>query len=102
MVRECREQGVRLMEGYMFRYHPQQALVRRLVRENAIGRPRFFTGEYAVPRPAPGDIRFKPELGGGVFLDAAGYLPAAAALQIEAPPVSVLCQTSHGCSHGGG
>jgi predicted dehydrogenase len=92
MVRECREQGVRLMEGYMFRYHPQHGLVRRLVRENAIGRPRFFTGEYAVPRPGPDDIRFKPELGGGVFLDAAGYLPAAAALQIEAPPVSVLCK----------
>ena len=92
IVRECREQGVRLMEGYMFRYHPQHGLVRKLVRENAIGRPRFFTGEYAVPRPAPEDIRFKPELGGGVFLDAAGYLPAAAALQIEAPPVSVLCQ----------
>jgi predicted dehydrogenase len=92
IVRECREQGVRLMEGYMFRYHPQQGLVRKLVRENAIGRIRFFTGEYAVPRPAPDDIRFKPELGGGVFLDAAGYLPAAAALQIEAPPVSVLCK----------
>ena len=91
-VRECREQGVRLMEGYMFRYHPQQRLVRKLVRENAIGRPRFFTGEYAVPRPAPNDIRFQPELGGGVFLDAAGYLPSAAALQIEAPPVSVLCK----------
>ena len=53
---------------------------------------RFFTAEYAVPRPAPEDIRFKPELGGGVFLHAAGYLPAAAALQIEAPPASVLCQ----------
>ena len=92
IVRDCREQGVRLMEGYMFRYHPQHALVRNLVRDNAIGRPRFFTGEYAVPRPAPEDIRFKPELGGGVFLDAAGYLPAAAALQIEAPPISVLCQ----------
>ena len=91
-VRQCREEGVRLMEGYMFRYHPQHALVRRLVRDNAIGRPRFFTGEYAVPRPAPDDIRFKPELGGGVFLDAAGYLPAAAALQIEAAPVSVLCK----------
>jgi dTDP-3,4-didehydro-2,6-dideoxy-alpha-D-glucose 3-reductase len=91
LVQECRENGVRLMEGYMFRYHPQHELVRKLLRENAIGRPMFFSGEYAVPRPGPDNIRFKPDLGGGVFLDAAGYPPAAAAMHIEALPVRVFC-----------
>lgn len=100
IVRLCRESGVRLMEGYMFRYHLQHALVKRLLSEGRIGTPRFFHGEYAVPRPPADDIRCKPELGGGVFLDAAGYLPAAAMLQLEGNPVSVFCRKSSDAATG--
>ena len=81
-VQFFRSCGARLMEGYMFRYHPQHALVKQLVKEGRIGEVRSFTGEYAVPRPPAEDIRFKPELGGGVLLDAGGYPPAAAMWQL--------------------
>ena len=93
ILRKCREQGVRLMEGYMFRL-PSATWAGSRVWS---GRMRFAGRGFSQPNTRclgqhPRDIRFKPELGGGVFLDAAGYLPAAAALQIEAPPASVLCQ----------
>jgi NDP-hexose-3-ketoreductase len=92
LVTLCAARKVRLMEGYMFRYHPQHALVKQLVQEGKIGDVRFFTGEFCVPMPPANDIRHKAELGGGVFRDAAGYPVAAAMMHIGSKPVSVLCQ----------
>lgn len=86
--------GVRFMEGYMFKYHPQHAFVRKLVSNGNIGTPRIFTAEYTVPLPNPENIRFKKELGGGVMLDAAGYLPMAASIQLHSMPKSVFCKKS--------
>ena len=88
----CEDSKLRIMENYMFQYHPQHILVNKLIEENKIGIPKIFTGEYSVPRPNSNNIRFKTELGGGIFLDAAGYLPMAAKLQLKSSPVSVFCQ----------
>jgi NDP-hexose-3-ketoreductase len=90
-VAACRLNGVRLLEGYAFKYHPQHALVRDLIASGRIGTPRFFTAEVTYPRPPDSDIRLKPELGGGVFHDSAGYPVAAAMLQLGAAPISVSC-----------
>jgi NDP-hexose-3-ketoreductase len=92
LVRFCRTRNVRLMEGYSFRFHPQHALARRLISEQRIGRPEFFTGEFTFPRPPDGDVRLKPELNGGVFHDALGYPAAAAMLMFDAAPEAVSCQ----------
>lgn len=85
------KKGLRIMEGYMFRYHPQHALVRELIAAGRIGAPRLFESWYFYPRPGVGNIRLDPGLGGGVFNDAAGY-GAAAALEIFGGwPLSVYC-----------
>ena len=91
-VNRCRAAGVRLLEGYMFKYHPQHAAVRTLIAEQRLGEPRFFHAEFTYPRPPENDIRLKPGLDGGVFHDAAGYPVAAALLQMPGQPVSVFCQ----------
>ncbi len=90
-VDACRLNGVRLLEGYAFKYHPQHARVRELIASGRIGTPRFFTSEVTYPRPPDTDIRLKPELGGGVFHDSAGYPVAAALLQLGSNPISVSC-----------
>jgi len=92
MVELCRRSKVCLMEGYVFGYHPQHALVRKLLDENKIGKPRVIQGEFAMPWPVEGNYRLQRELGGGVFIDAAGYPMAAAMLLFQAMPVSVFCQ----------
>lgn len=91
-VDACRAAGVRLMEAYVPPYHPQHAKVRELVAEGRIGAPKFFEAQFMYPRPpGPNDIRFKPELLGGVFHDSAGYPVAAALLHMPGKLVSISC-----------
>jgi dTDP-3,4-didehydro-2,6-dideoxy-alpha-D-glucose 3-reductase len=91
LVELCRRQNVRLMEGYMFSYHPQHAVVQSLIGAGRIGKPRLVQGVFALPQPDEGNFRLQRELGGGVFLDAAGYPVAAAVLLVRTLPTSVCC-----------
>ncbi len=88
----CAERKVRFMEGFGFRYHPQHALVKKLISEGHIGTPRIFRGELTYPKPPPGDFRHDPKLGGGVFFDGGGYPIAAALMTVLSAPVSVSGQ----------
>jgi len=99
-VAACRAAGVRLLEGYAFKYHPQHALVRSLVAAGRIGTPRYFSAEFTYPRPPENDMRLKLELAGGVFHDSAGYPVAAALMQMPGPPVSVSCEQSRDAASG--
>jgi predicted dehydrogenase len=99
-VAACRAAGVRLFEGYAFKYHPQHALVRSLVAAGRVGMPSFFSAEFTYPRPMGNDIRLKPELAGGVFHDAAGYPVAAALMQMPGVPVSVSCEQKREAASG--
>lgn len=92
LVELCRRRGVRLMEGYAFGYHPQHAAVRSSISAGRIGAPRVVQAEWALPKPDEGNFRLRPELGGGVFHDAAGYPVAAAMLLLGASPTSVFCR----------
>lgn len=92
LVELSRRKRVRLMEGYMFRYHRQHKLVQSFIDNGRIGEPRVFYGEFALPVPAKDGFRTNRELGGGVFWDAAGYPVSAATLFFKASPVSVFCQ----------
>jgi len=99
-VKACRAAGVRLLEGYAFKYHPQHAQVRALVAEGRIGAPRFFSAEFTYPRPAENDIRLKPDLAGGVLHDSIGYPVAAALMQMPCKPVSISCVQGHDAASG--
>jgi xylose dehydrogenase (NAD/NADP) len=72
MVAAARSANVRLMEAFMYRFHPQHAKVRELVAGGAIGEVRMLRSAFCVrmQRP-PADIRFSPDLGGGALLDVA-------------------------------
>lgn len=88
LIRLARAKGRRVMEGFMFRHHPQHARVRELIAQGRLGRPRLFRAEYFYPRPADGDIRLDSALGGGALMDAGGYT-IAAALELLGAPSSV-------------
>ncbi len=88
----CAARNVRFMEGFGFRYHPQHALVQKLISEGRIGTPKIFHGELTYPKPPPGDFRHDPKLGGGVFFDGGGYPIAAALMTVTSAPVSVSGQ----------
>ena len=91
-VERCQAAGVWLIEGFVFKYHPQHAKAKSIIAGQKIGVPRFMYSEFTYPRPADGDIRLKPDLEGGVFHDSAGYPVAAALLQMPSKPAEVFCQ----------
>ncbi|WP_306318204.1 MULTISPECIES: Gfo/Idh/MocA family protein [unclassified Streptomyces] len=81
--------GLALMENVMFLRHGQHEAVRKAVADAAIGQLRAFRAEFTVPARPPGDIRLRPQLGGGALRDT-GVYPVRAALHLLGPRLSVV------------
>lgn len=84
----ARLSGLALMENIMFVHHRQQAAVRRLLADGAIGDPRSFHAAFAIPELPAGDIRYARDLGGGALWDV-GIYPVRAALHFFGTGLSV-------------
>ncbi|MFC7329744.1 Gfo/Idh/MocA family protein [Marinactinospora rubrisoli] len=67
------EHGVRVAEALPSAGHPWQAAVREMIADRRYGPLRSIRTEIAFTTPAPGTYRTRPELGGGIFYDCAGY-----------------------------
>lgn len=70
------EEGVTLMEGFMYRLHPQVRKVKDLLDRGEIGEPRFFRGAHSfslVTADREDDIRWKEEMAGGSLMDLGTY-----------------------------
>lgn len=70
--------GLLLMEGFMYRFHPRNQRIKKMVAEGAIGTPRFVRSTFCYNMGeellASGESpRFKPEMGGGALLDVGCY-----------------------------
>ncbi|TYB47989.1 Gfo/Idh/MocA family protein [Actinomadura chibensis] len=83
------EAGLVLRENYMFPGHRLHARVAALLAEGLIGEIRSFDAVFAIPPRPAGDVRHRPELGGGALLDCGGY-PLRAAVRFLGPDLDVL------------
>jgi predicted dehydrogenase len=63
-----------LTEAFMFPWHSQAETVRHALAAGKIGALRSMSLTFCFPHLAPDNFRYKPELGGGAFLDHACYL----------------------------
>jgi len=77
---ECREMqaaaaanGVKLMEAFMYRFHPRTERVLGMVRDGAIGELKQIRSSFTFELDRPDDIRWDPELGGGALMDVGCY-----------------------------
>lgn len=91
IVETAKNNNVRLLEGYMFRYHPQNVKAKQLVREGALGESIRFDGCYSCEMPDKDRIFLKKELGGGSLLVSGGYPVSASRMIFNEEPESVLC-----------
>jgi predicted dehydrogenase len=64
---------LRVMEAFMYRFHPQWIKARALVREGAIGEVRSIHTHFSYFNNDPGNIRNQPEIGGGGLMDIGCY-----------------------------
>ena len=91
MIGVCNDNNVRIMEGFMFRFHPQHQKVRELIDNNSIGELFSFNGIFTFPTLPDGDIRYNSKIGGGFLYDSACYPICASRMIFEHEPIGVSC-----------
>ncbi|MDQ2632361.1 MAG: Gfo/Idh/MocA family oxidoreductase [Pseudomonadota bacterium] len=82
-----------LMEGFMYRFHPQNMHALKLARDGAIGEVREVHAHLSVDimADAAGNVRFDKALGGGSLLDMGCYA-VSAARHFLGEPVAALAR----------
>ncbi len=91
MARAADQNGLRLMEAFMYRHHPQHDRVREIIASGEIGEMRRFRAVFAYPAPPENrtGIRWNASQGGGAFLDVGVYALNAARLLFGSEPTHV-------------
>ena len=88
----CERQNVHLMEGFMYRFHPQTHRVQEVIESGEIGEVREVHAHLSVNIRRDADlsnIRFQPELGGGALLDMGCYSVSIARMCFGSEPERV-------------
>ena len=94
MIEHSKQNNVRIMEGFMFRFHPQHQKVKELIENNKIGDLVSFDGSFGFPAFPEGDIRYSKELGGGFLNDSGCYPICASRMIFGEEPIGVSCNLS--------
>ena len=91
MIYSCRENNVRLLEAFSFRFHPQHLAFKDIATKKSNSILNFY-GSYGMPSFPKNDIRWDMDLGGGVLNDVVCYPVCASRLFFNSNPVSVYCK----------
>jgi D-xylose 1-dehydrogenase (NADP+, D-xylono-1,5-lactone-forming) len=81
--------GLRLVEGFMYRHHPQWTLVRTFLDEGVIGTVRIVRASFCGRFDKPQDHRWSAALGGGALWDLTCYAVNVVRYVTRAEPVRV-------------
>jgi predicted dehydrogenase len=73
MGEACDREGVRLMEAFMYRFHPSWVAARALVADGRIGRLQAVQSWFSYYNDDPANIRNILEAGGGALYDIGCY-----------------------------
>jgi predicted dehydrogenase len=89
MIDACRRNRVKLMIAYRLHFEEINLSAVEAVRRGRIGEPKFFNSSFAM-RVRAGDIRTRPETGGGTLYDIGVYCINAARYLFRSEPTEVL------------
>ena len=93
IIAECKKNNVSIMEGFSYRFHPQQKEVERILNQKKIGEIRNFSSYFLLPiLPSVNNFRFNKKLGGGILNDVCCYIINASRLTMKDEPISVTCK----------
>ena len=84
--------GRLLMEGFMYRHHPQSKRLKELVDGGAIGDLRQITSHFSFTLRDDGDVRARPELDGGALMDVGCYCVSVSRLLAGEPELATAHQ----------
>lgn len=89
MVDSCSVQGVKLMEGFMYRLHPMWVEVQALIAADAIGEVMAVQTTFSYRNLDPSNIRNVAEFGGGALYDIGCYAVNVSRLLFGSEPTDV-------------
>jgi len=93
IISVCKKNDVSVMEGFSYRFHPQQKEVERILEQKKIGEIRNFSSYFLLPiLPSVNNFRFNKKLGGGILNDVCCYIINASRLTMKDEPISVTCK----------
>jgi predicted dehydrogenase len=93
IISVCKKNDVSVMEGFSYRFHPQQKEVERILNQKKIGVIRNFSSYFLLPiLPSVNNFRFNKKLGGGILNDVCCYIINASRLIMKDEPISVTCK----------
>jgi predicted dehydrogenase len=73
MADHCKNRGVILMEGFMYRLNPRTRMIRKVIDEGLIGDVRSVVVQFAFTIDTAGNSRLKPGKGAGSLMDVGCY-----------------------------
>ncbi|THU33043.1 Gfo/Idh/MocA family oxidoreductase [Niastella caeni] len=80
---------IKVMEAFMYRFHPQWVLAKELVDEARIGQLKTIHSFFSYYNADPNNIRNKKDLGGGGMMDIGCYCVSLARFLFNSEPVRV-------------
>jgi predicted dehydrogenase len=86
---------LKVMEAFMYRFHPQWLETKKLVTEGRIGSLRTIQTFFSYHNVDPANVRNKPDLGGGGMLDIGCYCISLSRFLFGAEPGRVLGIVEH-------
>jgi xylose dehydrogenase (NAD/NADP) len=93
MIAAAEAGGVRLMEGFMYKFHPQTEKTLALIKSGKIGDIRTLHASFTFRFERAGaNYRWFPSMGGGALLDVGCYTISVARLVFGEEPVSVFAR----------
>ena len=99
---ECREMeaaasanGVKLMEAFMYRFHPRTERVLEMVRSGAVGELKQIRSSFTFLLNRPDDILWDPGLGGGSLMDVGCYCVNVSRTMAGREPVEVRAMANY-------
>ena len=89
MAAAARDAGVKLMEAFMYRFHPRTERVVEMLRSGQVGRVQAIRSAFTFRLRSADDIRLDPDLGGGALMDVGCYCVNVSRTLVAEEPESV-------------
>ncbi len=81
---------LKIMEAFMYRFHPQWQMARQLVQEGRIGQLRTIHTSFSYYNDDPQNIRNQRDIGGGALMDIGCYAISLSRFIYDAEPQRVM------------
>ncbi len=96
----AKDNGVLLMEAFMYRFHPQWTKARELVLSGELGNIITTFCHFAYDNRDPSNIRNVKKYGGGALLDTGVYAVSSSRFLMNLEPERVFCTITQDSSTG--